>query len=341
MSPETNAWKQGDPDRREIPRPEGYEADSAQIATHVDRALDPKKGRFIDPEDGSLKENPLTTTFDKDGDPVKQAILGKMVTEGAKAAVPSGSETGSPETGDSKIHSLNIRIPGKSLEGADSKFMTDILTRTVPNLRKAFKNAGLVFPNDSEMDKILMTHFNPKKVEAMRRHIELHGLGVTGISLQDAIKLIDSNKKTGQLDTDVGRRTEFLRQEAELRAKGFLGKMRFGVGEMKQEKENLQGYLQDIFSNWQQSETGQETQLPDHLFYSTLQAQSPVIMDRGGWSMLSMATDNKNIVCPDGRVSRGRGDRNWLGARQVDFDDYDPNDRCYRARARSVVMENS
>jgi hypothetical protein len=39
-----------------------------------------------------------------------------------------------------------------------------------------------------------MTRFNPKKVEAMRRHIEEHGLGVTGISLRDAIKLIGSNK---------------------------------------------------------------------------------------------------------------------------------------------------
>jgi hypothetical protein len=117
--------------------------------------------------------------------------------------------------------------------------------------------------------------------------------------------------------------------------------MRFGVGEMKQEKENLPGVLQDILSKWQQSGAGRETQLPDHLFYSTLQAQSPVIMDRDGWSPLSMATDNKNIVCPDNHVSGGYGYNNVNGGHQVYFYGGNYFMRYHNIRARSVVMENT
>ncbi|MCK9185854.1 hypothetical protein M0P48_00245 [Candidatus Gracilibacteria bacterium] len=228
------------------------------------------------------------------------------------------------------------------------QYLEKTIQTALPSLRKAFSNARIEIPTDTEiLQAMTMTNrFTPEQIEALMRNIQVPGLIVLPAQMQsfeDYVRLLNANKKR-QRQYDVSasdnRTTAFSKQDKTLRdeRKGQPAECKFGIGEMTQEPQNRQGKLRDIVEKWEGSPLANLTRTATPRQYAVLQAQAKDLLDLNGWTILSEENAPHKIIGDDNLASGANGYYFWAGGNGVRFNEYSPELDCSYARVRPVVV---
>ncbi|MDP2642988.1 MAG: hypothetical protein Q8P62_04055 [Candidatus Peregrinibacteria bacterium] len=228
------------------------------------------------------------------------------------------------------------------------KYLEATIGQALPSVRKAFANARIEIPTDSEiLQAMTMTNrFTPEQIEALMRNIQVPGLVVLPPEMQSFesyVGFLNANKKRRRQDdvfTSDSRKKAFSEQDKALieERKGQPAQYKFGIGEMTQEPQNRQGKLRDIVETWEGSDLAKLTRTVTPREYAVLQAQAKDILDLNGWTMLSEENASHKIIGDDNLVSGAYGRNPWYGDFRVNFRELYPEVGCDYARVRPVVV---
>jgi len=234
----------------------------------------------------------------------------------------------------------------------DQKYLEETIGEALTGVRNSFLHAGLSFLEDVEVfDAMVMTRrFNSEQLDAFRRNVQVPGLITLSSEMnfvQDYVRFLDLNRKIfGQRATSVSDsvRLEFARQDEEFKRQdekeGKVGVWRFGLGEMMPEIPSMNGALDDIVMSWERFLLLKHLRPVSYREHAMLQAQSPVLMDLRGQTMLRSGVSDR-LIGPDGLIASVRGyGENWFNGSGIHFDQRDPKDRLYHvdSRIRPVLM---